>query len=109
MVAIIDAERERLAALCRTYRVAKLEVFGSAADGSFNPASSDIDFLVDFLPLDPGECYDVYFGLLESLQELFHRRVDLVDVECLRNPYFIAGVNRSRKVVYDARSADVSA
>ena len=106
---IVDRHKPDLAALCRAHRVRRLEVFGSAADGSFRPESSDIDFLVEFYPLGPGECYDCYFGLLESLERLFQRRVDLVDVECLKNPYFIDGVNRSRKTVYDTRSADVSA
>ena len=104
---IIDRHKPVVVELCRTHQVRRLEVFGSAADGSFRPESSDIDFLVEFHPLGPGECYECYFGLLESLQTLFERRVDLVDVECLKNPYFIKGVNRSRKIVYDARSADV--
>ena len=109
MIRAIDEQKGALAELCRRHRVRVLEVFGSAADGTFRPESSDIDFLVEFFPLGPGECYDAYFGLLESLQELFKRRVDLVHVECLKNPYFIRGVNSSRKLVYDARSADVSA
>jgi len=37
MVAIIDAQRSELAALCRKHRVRRLEVFGSAADGTFDP------------------------------------------------------------------------
>lgn len=104
---IVDRHKPDVADLCREHQVRRLEVFGSAADGSFRPESSDIDFLVEFLPLGPGECYECYFGLLESLQKLFERRVDLVDVECLKNPYFIKGVNHSRKMVYDARSTDV--
>ena len=38
-----------LAALCRKYGIARLEVFGSAAQGSdFDPMRSDADFLVSF-------------------------------------------------------------
>jgi len=109
MIAAIDEKRNALAELCRRHRVRVLEVFGSAADGTFRPESSDIDFLVEYYPLSPAESYEAYFGLLESLQEMFTRRVDLVDVECLENPYFIRGVNRSRTVVYDARSEEISA
>jgi len=39
--------------LCRRYGVRKLELFGSATDGAFDPRTSDLDFLVDF---DPGYC-----------------------------------------------------
>jgi hypothetical protein len=88
--------------------VRRLEVFGSAADGTFDPARSDIDLLVDFLPLGRGEYFDEYFDLLESLERLFNRRVDLVDVECLRNPYLVQGVNEAREVVYEARPEKVS-
>ncbi len=109
MIAVIDETKDELAELCRRHRVQTLEVFGSAADGTFKPESSDIDFLVEFYRLGPGECYGAYFGLLEALEDLFKKRIDLVDVECLKNPYFIKGVNRSREVVYDARSADVPA
>lgn len=108
MIAVIDEQREQLEALCRQHRVRRLEVFGSAADGTFDPQRSDIDFLVEFFPLQPGQCYDAYFGMLESLEKLFGRRVDLVDVTCLQNPYFIRGVNETRTVVYDARSEEIS-
>ena len=107
MIAAIDDRKDELAALCRSHRVHRLEVFGSAAVGTFRPESSDMDFLVDFDPLARGEYYEAYFGLLESLEALFGRRVDLVDVQCLRNPYFIQGVNKTRMPVYDARSQEV--
>lgn len=103
MVAIIDAQRSELEEQCRKHRVRRLEVFGSAADGTFDPSRSDIDFLVDFLPFKPGTAFDTYFGLLESLEALFERKVDLVDATCLRNPYFIRGINESRTTVYEAQ------
>jgi len=102
MVAIVDSQRTELKRLCRDHRVRRLEVFGSAADGTFDPQHSDIDFLVDFLPFEPGTAFDTYFDLLESLEALFGRKIDLVDATCLTNPYFIAGVNASRRTVYEA-------
>ena len=108
MIAAIDEQREALEALCRQHHVRRLEVFGSAADGTFDPQRSDLDFLVDFSPLPPGGYFDEYFGLLESLEGLFGRRVDLVDMECLRNPYFIQGVNETRQLIYEARPEKVS-
>ena len=102
MVAIIDSRLGELEKLCRKHHVRRLEVFGSAADGTFDPARSDIDFLVDFFPFKPGTAFDTYFGLLEDLEKLFGRKVDLVDATCLRNPYFIRAVNESRAIVYEA-------
>lgn len=47
-VAIAD-KKEELAAICRRYGVARLDVFGSAARGTdFDPQTSDADFLVEF-------------------------------------------------------------
>ena len=85
----------------------RLEVFGSAADGTFDPDRSDLDFLVEYLSLAHGMHYEAYFGLLESLETLFDRRVDLVDVSCLRNPYFIDAVNESRRVIYEAKPKEI--
>ena len=102
MIAVIDDQRERLETLCRRHRVRRLEVFGSAADGTFNPESSDLDFLVEFFSLGPGEHYEAYFGLWEGLEALFERKVDLVEPQAMRNPYFIRRVNESRKLLYAA-------
>ncbi len=108
MASIIDAQRSELESLCRKHRVRRLEVFGSAADGTFDPERSDIDFLVDFFPFKPGTAFDTYFSLLESLEALFERKIDLVDVTCLRNPFFIRGVNESRTSVYEAPTEQIS-
>ena len=102
MIAVIDDQKEQLEALCRQHRVQRLEVFGSAVDGTFKPESSDLDFLVEFVPLSPGEHYESYFGLWEGLQALFGRKVDLVEAQVMRNPYFIRRVNESRRLVYAA-------
>ena len=99
---LIEGKREELNRLCERFNVQRLELFGSAADGSFNPETSDLDFLVEFLPLQAGEHFDAYFGLLETLQELFQRRVDLVESSAMRNPYFIRRVNESRTSIYAA-------
>lgn len=107
MIAAIDRQKDRLEALCRQHRVQRLEVFGSAADGTFDAARSDIDFLVEYLPLGPGEHYEAYFGLIENLERLFGRHIDLVDATCLRNPFFIQGVNESRTLLYEARPEEI--
>ncbi len=92
-----------LKTLCAKYRVRSLELFGSAAsENRFDSEGSDLDFLVEFLPLQPGEYADAYFGLLEALQELFGRPVDLVMIRAVKNPYFLESINKNRTVVYAA-------
>ena len=103
MIADISAHREELQALCRRFHVHRLDVFGSAARGEdFEPARSDLDFLVEFQPLQPGAYVDAFFGLKEGLEELFGRPVDLISAAAIRNPYFRASVERTRAPLYAA-------
>jgi len=102
VAAVIEQHRNEIEALCRRFNVARLEVFGSAADGSFDPARSDVDFLVEFRQLEPGLLADAYFGLLAELERIFQRRVDLVTPKAIRNPYFLRGVNETRRLLYAA-------
>ncbi len=99
---LIEEKREALNRLCGRHHVQRLELFGSAADGSFDTQTSDLDFLVEFLALRPGEHFDAYFGLLKALQDLFQRPVDLVMTCAIKNPYLLRSVNRTRKVLYAA-------
>jgi predicted nucleotidyltransferase len=100
MIALIEQRRPEVAVLCSRFCVQSLEVFGSAADGTFDPGHSDIDFLVEFSQDDAGSLFHRYFGLQEALEQLFGRKIDLVSASSLSNPYFIAAVNQSRQPVY---------
>ena len=108
MIALIEKSRPEVAVLCSRFGVQSLEVFGSAADGKFDPSHSDIDFLVEFSQDDAGSLFHRYFGLLEALEQLFHRKVDLVSASALSNPYFIATVNQSRQTVYASARAQAA-
>ena len=92
-----DVER-----LCRRYRVRRLALFGSAATGRGLTDASDLDFLVEFEPLPAGDYADTYFGLLEALQELFNRPVDLIVESAIKNPYFLEAVSATRTSLYEA-------
>jgi hypothetical protein len=82
--------------------VLRLELFGSAATRQDTPGESDLDFLVEFGEVPPGSYADAYFGLLESLEQLFGRPVDLVVASAIRNPYFRESVDRTKATVYAA-------
>jgi predicted nucleotidyltransferase len=99
---LIEEKRDELLRLCAKYRVRRLELFGSALSDQFDPATSDLDFLVEFLPLQAGERADAYFELLNALRELFQRNVDLVMAKAIRNRYFLESINRSRTLLYAA-------
>ncbi len=103
MIDIIEKNRRTIELLCSKYRVKSLELFGSAlTEKSFDTEKSDLDFLVEFLPLQPGQHADAYFGLLEKLQDLFSRSIDLLEIKAIRNPYLLESINRNRRQIYAA-------
>ena len=66
---------DRIAELCRRYRVRRCWIFGSAARGELRP-DSDIDVLVETDPADPPGLMALG-GLQMDLTDLFGRFVDL--------------------------------
>jgi len=99
----IVAERlPQLQELCRQYRVARLDLFGSAAGQGFDPARSDLDFLVEYLPNPEADALEEFFGFKAALEKLFGRNVDLVEARAIRNRYFRADVEETRVRVYAA-------
>ena len=98
----IDRHRAEIEALCRRYRVRRLDLFGSAATGGDRPQESDFDFLVEFEALPSGEYADGYFGLLEDLERLLARPVDLFVATAIKNPYFRQSVEATKVSLYAA-------
>ncbi len=102
MIELIEKKRRTLVQLCQKFHVCRLDVFGSAAVGDFDEASSDLDFLVEFDEGVADRRFDNYFDLLRALQHLFGKPVDLVEPGGMENPYFIQHVNKTRKQLYVA-------
>ena len=98
---IIDRSVE-VAKICRKHGVRRLELFGSAARGDFDPTASDFDFLVEFISDDWHGAADRWFGLMEDLEGLFAARVDLVDATAADNPHFLEAIQPDRVVLYAA-------
>lgn len=98
----IVAQRTAVIGLCERFGVRRLDLFGSAVTGEFDPTCSDLDLLVEIEPPAGLSRFDAYFGFKEALEELLGLPVDLVDPSALRNPYFAATVEPTRQVLYAA-------
>ena len=107
MTALVAQRRAEIEVLCHRFCVRRLELFGSAATGQGRPAESDLDFLVEFEPPPSGAYADAYFGLLEALESLFGRTVDLVVPSAIKNPYFRQSVERTKTLLYAACSEEI--
>jgi hypothetical protein len=98
----VHEHRAAIEDLCVRHHVERLELFGSATTGEFQPGRSDFDLLVRFGNVPEGGHADAYFGLLDGLEEFLDAHVDLVVVEAVRNPYFLETIERTRTPVYAA-------
>jgi hypothetical protein len=99
---LIESKRSELNRLCIQHHVRRLELFGSAAKKGFDPDTSDLDFLVEFKTLSRGQHADAYFGLLEGLEGLFARPIDLLMVSAIKNRFLIESIQNSRLTLYAA-------
>ena len=103
MIGFVEERRDDLQRLSGQFRVSRLDVFGSAvAADRFDPARSDVDFLVEFEPMEPVEHARAYFGLLAALRDLFSREVDLIEIKAVTNPYLLQSIDKGRQQIYAA-------
>jgi uncharacterized protein len=102
MQPIIEEKRKELEELCRRYHVKSLALFGSALRDDFDPERSDFDFAVEFDESMVGQRFRIGFELSEALEQLFHRRVDVVQVKNVRNPYVRRAIERELELLYAA-------
>src|SRR5215204_3132526 len=100
---IIEANLPALRELCRRFGVRRLDLFGSAATGRFDPSHSDLDFLVQFEPMKPGPYATAYWDLREGLERLFGRSVDLLTEPSLVNPCLRRQIESEKRILYPPR------
>ena len=97
--ALLSDKLEPLRALCDRYGVERLELFGSAARGEFDPTSSDLDFIVQMKGRrEPGYARR-FCDFADALEALYGRRVDLLTELMIKNPYFKAEVDKDRRLM----------
>jgi predicted nucleotidyltransferase len=88
-LALGHPQLDAITAACRKHHVARLHAFGSVLRQDYRPGESDIDLLVEFLPLDASNLYRAYFALLNDLRQGLAARVDLVMADAVRYPIVI--------------------
>lgn len=98
----IETRREQIAHICREHQVARLLVFGSVLRDDFDPAASDIDLQVEFLPGVNKGWLAEYTDLKAAMEALFSRKVDVIPATLQRNPHFKAAVESERELLYAA-------
>ncbi len=100
MIPLIEDNRAAIADLCRQHGVQRLAVFGSAANGTWDPATSDIDFLIDLGTYDEGVTWRL-LGFGVAIEDLLGHEVDLVTHRSLKTPRFRDQVLSTMEVMID--------
>lgn len=96
---LIKRKMKEIEALCEKHKVTRLFVFGSILTDRFNE-ESDIDFVVDFDRENVTDYFDNYFNLKYALEDLFKRKVDLLEEQTIRNPYLKKSVDQTKTLIY---------
>ncbi len=99
---IVSGHLSEISTLCRRYGVIRLDVFGSAATGDFDPARSDIDMIATFSSTREAGYADRYLDFADSLERLFGRNVDLITPGSIRNPVFAESIRRQAVTIYES-------
>ncbi|GGG63862.1 nucleotidyltransferase family protein [Edaphobacter dinghuensis] len=98
----LATKKRQIQDLCQKYHVRRLGVFGSALRDDFNPAQSDIDFVVEFGPLSISEYADNYFAFHHALSDLLGREIDVISSQNIRNPFFRRELETTQETLYAA-------
>lgn len=98
---LIEMNMDKIVALCKKYKVAKLWVFGSILTDRFNE-ESDVDFSVIFdsekIPLHYRA--DYFFDFIHELKVVMNRNVDMVCDDAVRNPVFRKELDSTKHLIY---------
>ncbi|NMG03328.1 nucleotidyltransferase family protein [Azoarcus taiwanensis] len=99
---IIAAKSEQITELCRSLDVKRLDVFGSVVRDDFDVDTSDLDFLVTIGDKTASDYSEAWLTLHERLERLLGRKIDLITIDALKNPYFREEVLNTRMKLYEA-------
>ena len=101
---LIEMNIDKIIALCKKYKVAKLWVFGSILTPRFND-DSDVDFLVDFdeKNIELLDYADNFFDFIHEIESVMGRKVDMVVNKSIKNRFFRAEVDENRKLLWSAQ------
>ena len=84
---------------CVNQPIKKAWLFGSCSRGEETP-DSDIDILVEYDRLNERISLMRMVGMMLSLEDLLHRKVDMVESDRLL-PFALDSVNQDRLLVYE--------
>lgn len=99
----INLPQNQLNAFSRRWKVKELALFGSVLRDDFRP-DSDIDVLIQFTADARWSLFDLV-TMQDELEKIFGRKVDMIELEGLRNPFRRRSILNNLEVVYGSPRA----
>ena len=94
----LSLPKEKIEEFCLRWKIDEFSLFGSALREDFD-LDSDIDILVSLSEDADLDLYD-WIAMIEELEEIFGREVDLVEKSTLKNPFRRHAILTNREIVY---------
>jgi len=104
---IIKQHSEQIRKLCSKHKVEQMFVFGSVLTKDFGE-SSDIDFLVKFGKIDLYDYFENLLNLKENLEKLLRRKVDILEMQALKNPYLKKSIDNNKLLIYGSETPEMA-
>lgn len=98
--AMTSFPQREIEAFCRRFGVREFSLFGSVLRNDFGP-ESDVDVMLEFLP-GHGFTFENTPDIDAELRRIFGRDVDVIEKNCIRNPFRRHAILSSHKVLYAA-------
>ena len=94
----LSLPKEKIEEFCLRWKIDEFSLFGSALREDFD-LDSDIDILVSLSEDADLDLYD-WIAMIEELEEIFGREVDLVEKSTLKNPFRRHAILTNREIIY---------
>ena len=98
MNAKLPLPKEKIEEFCLRWKIVEFSLFGSVLRDDFD-LDSDVDILVSLSGDADLDLYD-WITMIEELEEIFGREVDLVEKSTLRNPFRRHAILTNREIIY---------
>jgi len=82
-------------------------VFGSVLTKDFSE-QSDVDFLVKFGEIELYDYFENLLNLKESLEKLLQRKVDILEIQAIKNPYLKKSIDNNKKLIYGRETPEMA-
>jgi len=105
MISYFEKYRTELEDLCKTHHVLRLYAFGSVLTRRFKKGS-DVDLIVAFDNNVKVSFLKNFFGLVNDLEHLFGRKVDLMEEKPIRNPVLREEIEKTKRLIYHGKKSE---